>query len=216
MRTGSPATPRYTAELVYISPAWVQANKTLLTQSVQTGTGENDFAFLKITGHTDGSTLPSSFPYVAPDTREVIQKGETVVLISYPAEFLGGISIVENLNLSSAITNISDYFTFNTNTIDIVALPGTIVSQKGSSGGAVVDKNSKLLGIISTSAEGATTGSRDLNAITLGYINRTLQNETSLSLSAFLSQNLDQYAQNFNQNVAPGLSQLIITELNRQ
>ncbi len=57
IRTGSPAYPTYTAELVYISPTWVADNKTILTDTNPKGTGENDFAFLRITGKIDGSTI---------------------------------------------------------------------------------------------------------------------------------------------------------------
>jgi len=57
IRTDSPAYPRYYAELVYISPTWIENNKTILKEANPTGTGENDFAFLRITSAVDGSPL---------------------------------------------------------------------------------------------------------------------------------------------------------------
>src|SRR3989344_9648600 len=137
VRTGSPAYPRYHVELVYISPTWVEANKTELKEQNPQGTGENDFAFLHITDSIDGTPLPV-FPYIPIDTREVINVGEPVVLVSYPAGFLGGLSILQGLSVTSAVTTVQDVFTFKADTIDVIDVGGTVVSQKGASGGAVV------------------------------------------------------------------------------
>src|SRR3989338_11031454 len=48
VRTGSPAYPKYKAAIVYLPPAWVKENKNNLSESDPLGTGENDFALLKI------------------------------------------------------------------------------------------------------------------------------------------------------------------------
>ncbi|MFA5888690.1 MAG: serine protease [Candidatus Paceibacterota bacterium] len=215
IRTGSPAYPKYHAELVYISPAWVEDNKAEIKLQNPLGTGEKDFAFLRITDAIDGSRLPA-FSFVSTDVREKINVNEPVVLVSYPAGFLGGLSIIQNLNITSAVTTIQDVFTFKENTIDVIAVGGTVVSQKGASGGAVIDKNSKLLGIIATSSDGAVTSSRGLNAITLAYINRTLQSETGFTLSEFLSKDLAGYAKTFQENIAPGLTKILTDEIIKQ
>ena len=214
IRTGSPAQPRYHAELVYISPTWVQNNKDVAKQSNPTGTGENDFAFLRITDSINGS-LPPEFNYVLLNTRENTDKGETVVLISYPAGFLGGIAIQQNLNVASAITTIQDFFTFNENTIDLLSLGGTVVSQKGASGGAVVDESSSVIGLISISSSGATTGDRKLYAITPSHISRTLQSEIGMNLNKFLSQDMAIFAKKFQSITAPILTKIITDELTK-
>jgi hypothetical protein len=188
VRTGSPAYPQYHAELMYISPSWVADNLTLLKEKEPSGTGENDFAFLHIIDKTDKSLLPQSFDYVKPDTREDIKPGENVVLVSYPAGFLGGMTILQNLFVTSAVTTIQNIFTFKTGTTDVVSVGGTVVSQKGASGGAVVDSNTSLIALITTSTNATTTSARELNAITLSHINRSIQKDTSGGLSDFLAQ----------------------------
>src|SRR3989338_3429300 len=215
IRTGSPAYPKYKVELVYISPTWVLNNKALLKEQNPQGTGENDFAFLRITDMIDGSKLPDSFPYIQMDVRENLSINEPVVLISYPAGFLGGMSVLQNLNLTSAVINIQDIFTFGDGSVDVISVGGTVVSQKGSSGGLVVDKNATLVGIISTSSDGNTTSQRNLYAITLAYINRALETELGINLSTFVNQDNAQFAKKFQEINAPNLSKLITDELNR-
>lgn len=212
-RTGSPAYPKYNLELVYISEDWVKENKTLLKDQNPKGTGEKDFAFLRITGPIGTTNKIEPFFYIEPNPREEIYLNEPVLLASYPAGFLGGLSIIQNLNIASSITNIQDVFTFKDGYIDIISVGGTIVSQKGSSGGLVVDRNTSLIGIITTSSEGNTTSSRGLNAITLAHINRSLEAESKLSLSEFLKIDHETYAKNFSTAKAPALTKLITDEL---
>lgn len=212
-RTGSPAYPKYNLELVYISPNWVAANKTLLKEQDPKGTGEDDFAFLRITNAVDGSKLPDYLTYIEPNTREIINKGENVLLVSYPAGFLGGLSILQDLSITSAVTNIQDVFTFKDGTIDVLAVGGTVVSQKGSSGGLVVDSNTSLIGIITTSSDGNTTSNRGLNAITISYINRTLESEISMKLKQFLELDHNNFAKTFANTTVIKLTKLISDEL---
>ena len=214
-RTGSPAYPRYNLELVYISPIWVNNNKGLLKEQNPQGTGENDFAFLRITSNIDGSTLPIGFKYIPMNINEIITEKEPVLLVSYPAGFLGGLSILQDLNITSAITKVNEVFTFKENTIDLISVPGTVVSQKGSSGGAVIDKYATLLGLISTSSGEDSTNARDLRAITLSYINRDLQAELGMNLKQFSSINSADFAKKFQEINAPALTKIIIDELNK-
>jgi hypothetical protein len=220
LRDGSPAYPRYNVDLVYISPTWVENNKTMLKSQNPTGTGVNDFAFLRITNRIDGTNLPTlgdklNLPYLVSNVKETSSKGEPVVLVSYPAGFLGGISILKDLSATSAVTTVQDVYTFKASTIDVLAVGGTVVSQKGASGGAVVDGKGTLLGIISTSSNGTTTSTRNLNAITLGYINRSLQTEIKITLDNFLSQDTAIFAKNFQENTAPLLTKMITDELDK-
>ena len=215
VRTGSPAAPKYNVEIVYISPTWISENKTLIKATDPKGTGENDFAFLRVTDSLDSTELPQSFPFIPLNIREAINPGEPVLLASYAAGFLGGISIQRDLNITTAITTVEDVFTFKTATIDLLAVPGTIVSQKGSSGGLVVDKNKTLIGIISTSSGENTTINRRLNAITISFINRALQTELGMTLSQFLSQDLESFAKDFQETNVPNLTKLITDELNK-
>ncbi|MES3005057.1 MAG: serine protease [Patescibacteria group bacterium] len=214
-RTGSPAYPKYTLELAYISPEWVRENTTTIKDQNPLGTGEYDFAFLRVTGHVDGTPISTNIPHTKPDIRAVIDIGESVVLVSYPAGFLGGQTIAQNLSLVSAITTIQDVFTYKEGTVDLLAVGGTVVSQKGSSGGAVVDDDGELLGVISTSTDGDTTGERDLRAITTGYINRSLEKDTGLNLEQFLNGDVEAFAQKFQTEKAPELTKILTDVLKR-
>ncbi|KND48705.1 MAG: hypothetical protein AB198_00080 [Parcubacteria bacterium C7867-003] len=215
-RTGSPAYPRYNLELVYISPTWVAENKTILKDQNPKGTGENDFAFLRITGNIDSSSPSEYYSYIEPNMREIINLWEPVLLASYPAGFLGGLSIIQDLNVTSSVTYIQDVFTFGDGSIDVISVGGTVVSQKGSSGGPVVDSKTSLIGIITTSSEGNTTSSRGLNAITVSYINRSIQKELDISFRQFLALDHAKFAQTFESTTRPNLTKLISDELLRQ
>ena len=65
---------------------------------------------------------------------------------------------------------------------------GIIGAQSGSSGGGVVNQWNKLIGLITTTSEGVTTAQRDLHAITTGYINRDIKNQTGKDLIQTLAQ----------------------------
>ncbi len=80
----------------------------------------------------------------------------------------------------------------------------------------MVDHDSTLIGVISTESEAATTDKRDLRAITLAHISRTLTEETGLTLDQFLSQDLPSYALAFQTNIAPSLSKLIIDAVTKK
>jgi len=192
IRTGSPAQPMYRASLLYLPPAWINENASQITAEHGLGTGENDYAFLLITSTTNpAGTLPSSFTNIAmsgamPDT------GDGALVAGYPAGFLDGITIEKNLYATSAFTTIGQLYTFNTSSnVDVVSLGGTVVSQGGSSGGAVVRTyDGKLIGLIATATTGDTTASRDLRAITISYINRSLAAAGKNGLAEFLSLDL--------------------------
>ncbi len=208
VRTGSPAYPTYLAKLVYISPQWVMNNSTNLVEQDPTGTGEHDYAFLKITASISGTPLGTSLSYLAVNVAKDVQVGDNILLASYPAGFLGGITIENDLNQSSAITQVSQVFTFDTNTTDLISVPGTVVSQKGSSGGAAVNAQSQLEGIISTATDTTTTSTRDLRAIRMDYINRDLSANASISLQTLIT-NADVVSADFNQNIAPALTTIL-------
>ena len=87
---------------MYLPPACVAANADTIASTSPTGTGQNDYAFVRITGTTDpNGTLPASFPAL-PMTSGDPYTGQQMVLAAYPAGFLGGISITLNLYTTSA------------------------------------------------------------------------------------------------------------------
>ena len=208
IRTGSPAYATYNAELIYISPIWVSQNKSILLEAVPQGTGEHDYAFLRITGKIDGTAMPVSLPFLSISLSEGNPTGQFALLASYAAGFLGGQSIVQSLFQSSAETTVQKIFTFASTTSDVLSLPGTIISQGGSSGGAVVNSEGQLEGIISTDTNASQTSARDLNAITTSYINRDLEVESGQTIADLLTFPAA-YAEDFNQNIAPKLTEIL-------
>ena len=143
-------------------------------------------------------------------------------MAGYPAGFLGGIAIQKDLWPVSAGASILEIFTYSQNpsyNIDIFSIGGSVVAQKGSSGGAVASqKSGNLLGIIVTSTEASDTGGRNLRAITTAHISRVLNAELGFSLSNFLSASrneIEAVSQSFQEVVAPSLTKILTDELDK-
>lgn len=220
IRTGNPAQNMYYAELLYLPPAWVNANASQITAQESMGTGQDDYAFLRITSPIDESKpLPASFPALSMTTDDPA-RDEAVLLASYPAGFLNGILIATNLYMSTVLTQISDIFAFdNRGNADLISLGASVVAQAGSSGGAVVrQQDGSLQGIIATESETASTTStaaRDLHAITLGHIERSLRQAGISGIAGLLTGDLQAKADDFAKNTAPGERQKLVDALNK-
>lgn len=215
IRTGSPATVAYAAKLLYISPEWIAENANFLSTERPMGTGEHDFALLLIDKSASNTTVPETLPFIAPGADEGFVKGDEVLVGAYPAGFLGTASIEKELYSATSLVTIADLFTFASNTIDVMSLGGSVVAQQGSSGGAVVDKHNKLLGLISTSSDGPTTADRDLRAITLQYIERGLLASNKTTLEQLLEGDIQAKADAFNETAVPTLLSIMKGELKK-
>lgn len=188
VRTGAPAKSRYTVDILAFPLSWAQLYAQDIKTEYPSGTGEDDWALLYITGRTDGSKKPETFPYIPFDPREsIILPGDQVLLTGYPAGFLGGSSITRDLWPSSSVITIKNVYTFVSNTLDLLSLGGSVVAQGGSSGGAVVNQWGKLVGIIVTSSVADTTAERDLRAITLSHINNSIHKNFGTTLLDILT-----------------------------
>ena len=217
IRTGSPARSLWRPEVLYIPPVWIKKHAADITEERPVGTGEYDYALLRITSSLDGTALPSTFSFLLPDTRDAIGFLDDLVLVaSYPAEFLGGIAAQSDLHPVSSITTIRDLLTFQKNTVDVVSVGGVIGAQSGSSGGAVVNAWGRLIGIISTTSEGETTSDRDLRAITLSYIDRDIKAQSGLNIEGILTGNHAALAANFNTEAASDLILLLIEAIEKR
>jgi hypothetical protein len=117
-----------------------------------------------------------------------------------------------NLYTASTITTIKNIYTFDGNPqIDLISVGGTIVSQGGSSGGAAVRmQDGSLTGIIVTASSGATTAERDLRAITLAHINRSLISAGMGGIAGLLAGSASVKAAEFKEIIAPGLTKILI------
>jgi hypothetical protein len=69
--------------------------------------------------------------------------------------------------------------------------------------------NGELAGLIATATSGTTTADRDLRAITVAYIDRSLRAAGKEGLVEFLSQNLDTIASGFAPTFAQEKQQLV-------
>lgn len=216
IRTGSPAYPRHIADLLYISPRWINEHASDITAQEPLGTGQYDYALLLITGGIAEEKLPDSFPYLSFDPKEnSYVKGAPVVLASYPAGFLGSINIQQNLYITSSVGTIDNVFTFKENTFDLFSVSGSIIAQKGASGGGIIGSDGKLIGIIATATDANTTSERSLQAITIAHIERSLNEEMGMNLESFLGGNLNERLQNFQNTLAPALTEVLVKELNK-
>ena len=213
VRTGSPAEPKYTAELLYLPPSWIEDNAQKIDDARPTGNGEHDYALVRITGMVNKNiALPSSFPALSvalgiPDT------DDSVLVAGYPAGFLGGITIAKELYAASAQAQVGQLYTFGSQSIDLFSIGGSVVAQQGSSGGAVANGKGTLVGVIVTSSDSPNTASRDLRALTTQYVISDFEKESGISLASFLSGSLVERAQAFKQNVAPALTKALVDVL---
>jgi hypothetical protein len=217
IRMGSPAQPRYRATLLYLPPLWITDNASQLVAQQAKGTGENDYAFLLITNSTGPDLLPTSFPHLAMVTAEP-NVGDGAFLAAYPAGFLGGTTIEKSLYPTSAYSTVKELFTFGeARSVDLISVGGTIVSQGGSSGGAAVRaSDGKLEGIIATATAADITSQRDLRAITIAHIDRSLVAEGQGGLPALLSQDLTQFAQKFASTIAPAEKEALVKVIEKR
>lgn len=216
-RTGNPVIPVYTLELVYLPRAWMEKNASKILEERPLGTGEGDFAFLAVTGMVSGGTMPP-LPYAALETEDVFVTGTPVLLAAYPAGFLGGITVSKELWLASSADDIETLYYFNDKAkIDAFSILGNILSQKGASGGAVVSLLSgKLLGMITTATDGATTGERALTALTLPYIKAELEKDIGTRFEAFLEASPHTLIDEFDRDARPALEEIIVKALERR
>ena len=211
IRAGSPAIDTYKASLIYISPAWIQANANILTQTNPSGTGEYDFAFLAITKSATSVALPSSFPFI-PLATAPPPIGTPVVIASYGAQFLESNQIQSFLFPTIVFGSVKDVFTFAATTIDVLTLGGSAAAQEGSSGGGVADGNGKLVGTITTSTTNGPTDTRKLDAITASYIRAEYANETGRALDLLLTEATSTSVANFAPQI-PALESILTANL---
>jgi hypothetical protein len=210
VRTGSPATPRYTAELLYIPPAWVQENAALVEDSAPMGTGERDYALLYVANDVNNGPLPAEFPSL-PFNDELVSttiRDNEVTAAGYPAT-----DLIENgpstaLLGKIAITSISELYTFGSNYADVISIRGSEVGAEGASGGPIINEDGEVIGMIATKGDDETDGEGSLRAITLSHVNRTIKEETGFTLDQNLNGDLPFRAKIFNDTMTPFLVQL--------
>ena len=215
IRMGSPATDRYEAELLYISPAWVYEHADLITANNPRGTGERDYALLYVTRSSDGSPLPRTLPYIHPDTTLLPSgsHGDPLSVSGYPGTTIDANDPAFRPTLETASSSIFDLYTFGSNYADLISLTGSAVGASGVSGGPVLNDDGHAIGVVVTRGNDNTQGPGSLNAITLPYIDRTITEETTLTLYESLTGDLPRKAKIFKDTLTPFLAELLEREL---
>lgn len=213
IRTGAPAVATYTAELLFLPKSWVEKNAEKINEEKPLGTGQHDYALLRIVGVTNPqNTLPDSFSAL-PMTTALPKLNEDVLVVGYPAGFLDGISLQRALYQTSAFTKVAELLTFVENTLDLFSIGGSVVAQSGASGGAATNLQGELMGIVVTSTQAADTASRDLRAITISYFLRDFQIESGQSLTEYVTGDLAEKATAFRINQEPVLVKKLVDAL---
>lgn len=213
VRNGNPATPRYKAELLYLSPAWIQDNANVINQNTPMGTGERDYALLYVSDTVDNSPLPTQFPTLAFSTKNIPTNsiGQNVVAAGFPAGNLQSEGPNTQLFPRSATTSISELYTFGSQLADVFSIRGSSVGVEGVSGGPVIH-NQQVIGLVVTRGNDITDGQGSLRAITLSHIDRTIKEETGYSLATNLQGDLPYRSDLFKRTLTPFL--ISILEIN--
>lgn len=175
----------YNAELVYFPTDWLKENKDIIKDPAPIGTGENDYAFLRITTPLGPTPRSSTFSYVPTKiTVNDLQKNIPAIAAGYPSTNSGVFEVDIRPGLTTASTFITDYFTFSGRTYDVLQTDVNTVAKRGSSGGGVfVDSN--LYGLIVTTNSNS-KGSY-INALTIPYIKRDFENDTGIDFDDFIN-----------------------------
>lgn len=218
IRNGNPASARYKAELLYISPAWVKANASLVSEKAPSGTGERDYALLYVKSDMDDNNIASSttFPALQLNT-DLLQRsvtGSKVIASGYPAGDLIKNGADTDLIPKEATTSITELYTFGSNYADVFAVKGSVIGEQGASGGPVIAvSDGRVIGMITTRGDDERDGAGSLRAITISHVNRTITEETGFSLSSNLSGNLPYRANIFTSTMAPFLTKILLAEV---
>lgn len=216
IRTGDPATPKYKAELLYISPTWIFENADLITDEMPRGTGERDYALLYVSESTDGTALPTRFPAIPMDVALLSRSvsGSSVVTAGYPAGALIRNGAGAKLLPVTATTKIGTLYTFGSNYADIFSVSDSPVGEQGASGGPIVTTNSRnAIGLIVTKGDEALEGEHSLRALTLSYVNRTIIEETGFSLLQNMQGDVAYRGSIFKKAMVPFLAGILEEEL---
>lgn len=204
----------YRAELLYISPAWIEKHAHLIDDEQPLGTGERDFALLYVTAGVDNQPLPARFPYLAVNTDLLSKRriGDTVTVGGFPAGAFFQNGETEAIVPVTATTTLTDMFTFGSNYADVISIGSSTAGERGVSGGPVIDEAGEVIGMVSTKGS-LEPGALTLRALTLSYIDRAMTEESTFTLHETASGQLSFRAQLFMDTIVPFLSRILESEL---
>lgn len=209
VRVGSPARETYTADLLYLSPAWIAKNAAELAKRKPTGLGENDFALLYITGvQKKTAVLPASFPTVPLESDLRFTEGDPVVFAGYPAGALNYTQIKSQLMVAVASSTIANLRTFEPGEVDIIQLAPSKVASQGVSGGPIL-RNGELVGIAVTMSTRRQKEGANLRGLTLSYIDRAVRTQSGIPFLAVYAGDLATRASTTRATFSKDLSKIV-------
>jgi hypothetical protein len=197
----------YNAELVYYPADWLEENSEIIKNPSPVGTGENDYALLHITSGIGPTPKTNAFAFASTQvTTPDLKKDTPIVVAGYPSINSGAFEIDTKPGLKIAETKIADFFTFGTQSFDVLQTGINEVAHRGSSGGGIFN-DENLYGIV------VTTNSNEngsyINALTLPYIKKDFETDTDKSFDEFITYSLDTLRTEFNLKHKAKIKQLI-------
>lgn len=168
IRRGSPARPFATAILIYTPVSYKNAAR-------EEEKAQSDFSIWKI--NEPGEYQSWELAY-----EQSFYENEPLLTLAYPAELLGGELVFKSLNLVFSKTYVEA-----TDTI-IIRSTSNINSQRGSSGGALIDPYTmRIRGLIFAVSENANIAEREIFSLTPKGINEIMRKETGTTLKEYLA-----------------------------
>lgn len=214
VRTGSPAKDSYTASILYIPPVWLEENVAEISKNQPKGTGENDFAFLYITG-SKKAPLPEQFPSLPANTIASSTEGVPVTIVGYPTEGFDYKAIRNKLGVVIATSTITDTRSFNASGLpDILTVAPSSAGSAGVSGGPIVNSGSTVVGIVAV--KGSAKDDRRLRGISVSYIDGALREQITLSFQSLLVGDFEAIASTTRASIAPSLIQDLANGIRRK
>jgi len=175
VRTGSPARNFAYAELLFIPQKYTDAS-TDFTRATY------DISIWKIIRPVGSTLLPETFPSLAIDYSTVPEANDQFAVLSYPAEVFGAKTILRSLPLLFTNTEVvarSEFF---------VETKNSLSSQKGSSGGALIDRETTMLrGVIFGVSDAELVAERKLFSLLPDWISLVVKEETSHTLQEYIN-----------------------------
>jgi S1-C subfamily serine protease len=206
-RHGNPAQSSLAVKTAYVSPEWLKTYGKYVNTEGAPQTGKSDFALLKIEMPATGL-----YPISVSSTRS-LGLSSPVSVVAYPANILDKNGPYSSLFQRKEDLSVNRIYSVGSVENDIIETTGSITGQKGSSGGALIDSNGNLVGIIATvvQAEGQKT---NIRGISIPHIDNELSNQSGYRLKDIINHGSSDIAGYFNTNQKTILASLLNTYLN--
>ena len=183
MRHGSPTSSAEPLSFIYISPTWTKRHIGETEGAFSVDSGESDFAILRTSSPIQNLKI-SNIPLRTPqntlsfknNTKNInqLQPKQRIQLIGYP------ISASQSLVRKTEFVEISELINL-LHSHDIIETTESTIAKNGASGGALVDEQNYLVGIMANIVPG-TGGRTKVRALTIDHIQQELYQQTGLSI----------------------------------